>query len=278
MNIQKNIKLNDINISNDSSLTLISGPCQLEGLSHSIMIIETILSICEKYKLKFIFKSSFDKANRTSHSSIRGLGLDEGLKIFQELKAQFDVPILTDVHQPAQCQLVAPHVDILQIPAFLCRQTDLILAAGETNKIVNIKKGQFLSANEMLQVAEKFQSTGNNQVILTERGTSFGYNDLICDMRSLETLKKKGFPVILDATHSIQKPGGQGSKSGGQREFIEPLARAGTSLGLAGLFIETHEKPEGAPSDGESMLHLKNLEPLLEKIIAIDRTVKSFDQ
>ena len=245
MNIQKNIKLNGISISNDSSLILILGPCQLESLSHSIMIIETILNICEKHKLKFIFKSSFDKANRTSHSSIRGLGLDQGLKIFQELKAQFDVPILTDVHQPAQCELVAPHVDILQIPAFLCRQTDLILAAGETNKIVNIKKGQFLSANEMLQVAKKFESTGNNQVILTERGTSFGYNDLICDMRSLETLKKNGFPVILDAT---------------------------------GLFIETHEEPERAPSDGESMLHLENLEPLLAKVVAIDKTVKSFQQ
>ncbi len=278
MNIQKNIKLSGINISNDSSLILILGPCQLESLSHSIMIIETILNICEKHKLKFIFKSSFDKANRTSHSSIRGLGLDQGLKIFQELKAQFEVPILTDVHQPAQCELVAPHVDILQIPAFLCRQTDLILAAGETNKIVNIKKGQFLSANEMLQVAKKFQSTGNNQVILTERGTSFGYNDLICDMRSLETLKKNGFPVILDATHSIQKPGGQGSKSGGEREFIEPLARAGTSLGIAGLFLETHEQPERAPSDGESMLNLENLEPLLAKVVAIDKTVKSFQR
>ena len=278
MNIQKNIKLNGINISNDSSLILILGPCQLESLSHSIMIIENILNICEKHKLNFIFKSSFDKANRTSHSSIRGLGLDQGLKIFRELKEQFDVPILTDVHQPDQCELVAPHVDILQIPAFLCRQTDLILAAGETNKIVNIKKGQFLSANEMLQVAKKFQSTGNNQVILTERGTSFGYNDLICDMRSLETLKKNGFPVILDATHSIQKPGGRGSKSGGEREFIEPLARAGTSLGLAGLFIETHEQPERAPSDGESMLHLENLEPLLAKVVAIDKTVKSFQQ
>ncbi len=278
MNIQKNIKLNGINISNDSSLIFILGPCQLESLSHSIMIIETILNICEKHELKFIFKSSFDKANRTSHSSVRGLGLDQGLKIFQELKAQFDVPILTDVHHPTQCELVAPYVDILQIPAFLCRQTDLILAAGETNKIVNIKKGQFLSANDMLQVAKKFQSTGNNQVILTERGTSFGYNDLICDMRSLETLKKNGLPVILDATHSIQKPGGQGSKSGGQREFIEPLARAGTSLGLAGLFIETHEQPERAPSDGESMLHLENLEPLLAKVVAIDKTVKSFEQ
>ena len=278
MNIQKNIKLNGINISNESSLILILGPCQLESLSHSTMIIETILNICEKHKLKFIFKSSFDKANRTSHSAIRGLGLDQGLKIFQELKAQFNVPILTDVHQPDQCELVAPHVDILQIPAFLCRQTDLILAAGETNKIVNIKKGQFLSANEMLQVAKKFQSTGNNQVILTERGTSFGYNDLICDMRSLETLKKNGFPVILDATHSIQKPGGQGSKSGGEREFIEPLARAGTSLGIAGLFLETHEEPERAPSDGESMLHLENLEPLLAKVVAIDKTVKSFQQ
>ena len=278
MNIQKNIKLNSINISNDNSLILILGPCQLESLSHSIMIIETILNICEKHKLKFIFKSSFDKANRTSNSSIRGLGLDHGLKIFQELKAQFNVPILTDVHQPDQCELVSPHVDILQIPAFLCRQTDLILAAGETNKIVNIKKGQFLSANEMLQVAKKFESTGNNQVILTERGTSFEYNDLICDMRSLETLKKNGFPVILDATHSIQKPGGQGSKSGGEREFIEPLARAGTSLGLAGLFLETHEQPERAPSDGESMLHLDNLEPLLAKVVAIDKTVKSFQQ
>jgi 2-dehydro-3-deoxyphosphooctonate aldolase (KDO 8-P synthase) len=278
MNIQKNIKLNGVNISNDSSLILILGPCQLESLSHSIMIIETILNICEKHKLKFIFKSSFDKANRTSHNSTRGIGLDQGLKIFQELKEQFDIPILTDVHHPAQCELVAPHVDIIQIPAFLCRQTDLILAAGETNKIVNIKKGQFLSANEMLQVAKKFESTGNNQVILTERGTSFGYNDLICDMRSLETLKKNGFPVILDATHSIQKPGGQGSKSGGEREFIEPLARAGTSLGIAGLFLETHEEPERAPSDGESMLHLENLEPLLAKVVAIDKTVKSFQQ
>ena len=271
------IELNDIKISNWLPLTLISGPCQLESLEHSMMIAEKLIEICADNDFNFVFKSSFDKANRTSHLSKRGVGIEEGLKIFQKLKDGLNVSILTDVHTPEQCELVAKEVDILQIPAFLCRQTDLILAAGRTKKIVNIKKGQFLSPTEMLQVCEKFTSTGNKNLTLCERGTTFGYNDLVCDMRSLEILKKSGFPAILDITHSIQQPGGKGFESGGSREFIETLARAGTAIGIAGVFIETHEKPETAPSDGASMLPLNQLSKLLRKIKAIDNVVKSFD-
>jgi len=271
------IELNDIKISNRLPLTLISGPCQLESLEHSMMIAEKLIKICADNDINFIFKSSFDKANRTSHLSKRGVGIEEGLKIFRKLKESLNVSILTDVHTPEQCELVAKEVDILQIPAFLCRQTDLILAAGRTKKIVNIKKGQFLSPTEMLQVCEKFTSTGNKNLTLCERGTTFGYNDLICDMRSLEILKKSGFPAILDITHSIQQPGGKGSESGGSREFIETLARAGTAVGIAGVFIETHEKPETAPSDGASMLPLNQLSKLLSKIKAVDNVVKTFD-
>ena len=271
------IELNDIKISNRLPLTLISGPCQLESLEHSMMIAEKLIKICADNDINFVFKSSFDKANRTSHLSKRGVGIEEGLKIFRKLKDSLNVSILTDVHTPDQCELVAKEVDILQIPAFLCRQTDLILAAGRTKKIVNIKKGQFLSPTEMLQVCEKFTSTGNKNLTLCERGTTFGYNDLICDMRSLEILKKSGFPAILDITHSIQQPGGKGSESGGSREFIETLARAGTAVGIAGVFIETHEKPETAPSDGASMLPLNQLSKLLSKIKAVDNVVKTFD-
>ena len=271
------IELNDIKVSNRLPLTLISGPCQLESLEHSMMIAEKLIKICADNDINFVFKSSFDKANRTSHLSKRGVGIEEGLKIFRKLKESLNVSILTDVHTPEQCELVAKEVDILQIPAFLCRQTDLILAAGRTKKIVNIKKGQFLSPTEMLQVCEKFTSTGNKNLTLCERGTTFGYNDLVCDMRSLEILKKSGFPAILDITHSIQQPGGKGSESGGSREFIETLARAGTAIGIAGVFIETHEKPETAPSDGASMLPLNQLSKLLSKIKAVDNVVKSFD-
>jgi 2-dehydro-3-deoxyphosphooctonate aldolase (KDO 8-P synthase) len=271
------IDLNDMKISNRLPLTLISGPCQLESLEHSMMIAEKLIEICADNDFNFVFKSSFDKANRTSHLSKRGVGIEEGLKIFRKLKESLNVSILTDVHTPEQCELVAKEVDILQIPAFLCRQTDLILAAGRTKKIVNIKKGQFLSPTEMLQVCEKFTSTGNKNLTLCERGTTFGYNDLVCDMRSLEILKKSGFPAILDITHSIQQPGGKGSESGGSREFIETLARAGTAIGIAGVFIETHEKPETAPSDGASMLPLNQLSKLLNKIKAVDNVVKSFD-
>ena len=271
------IELNDIKISNRLPLTLISGPCQLESLEHSMMIAEKLIEICAQNNINFVFKSSFDKANRTSHLSKRGVGIEQGLEIFRKLKESLNVSILTDVHTPEQCELMAKEVDILQIPAFLCRQTDLILAAGRTKKIVNIKKGQFLSPKEMLQVCEKFTSTGNKNLTLCERGTTFGYNDLVCDMRSLEILKKSGFPAILDITHSIQQPGGKGSESGGSREFIETLARAGTAIGIAGVFIETHEKPETAPSDGASMLPLNQLSKLLSKIKAVDNVVKSFD-
>ena len=271
------IELNDMKISNKRPLTLISGPCQLESLEHAVMIAEKLIEICAQNDVNFVFKSSFDKANRTSHLSKRGVGIEEGLKIFQKLKETLNIPILTDIHTPEQCALVAKEVDILQIPAFLCRQTDLILAAGKTNKVVNIKKGQFLSPGEMLQVCEKFTSTGNKNLTLCERGTTFGYNDLVCDMRSLEILKKSGFPTILDITHSIQQPGGKGSESGGSREFIETLAKAGTAIGIAGVFIETHEKPETAPSDGASMLPLNQLPSLLSKIKAIDNVVKSFE-
>ena len=271
------IELNELKISNKLPLTLISGPCQLENLEHAVMIAEKLIEICVHYDVNFVFKSSFDKANRTSHRSKRGVGIDEGLKIFQKLKESLNISILTDVHTPEQCELVAKEVDILQIPAFLCRQTDLILAASRTNKAVNIKKGQFLSPAEMLQVCEKFTSTGNTNLSLCERGTTFGYNDLVCDMRSLEILKKSGFPTILDITHAIQQPGGRGSESGGSREFIETLARAGTAVGIAGVFIETHEKPETAPSDGASMLPLNQLSELLGKIKAIDNVIKSFE-
>ena len=271
------IELNELKISNKLPLTLISGPCQLENLEHAVMIAEKLIEVCAHHDVNFVFKSSFDKANRTSHRSKRGVGIDEGLKIFQKLKESLNMSILTDVHTPEQCELVAKEVDILQIPAFLCRQTDLILAASRTNKAVNIKKGQFLSPAEMLQVCEKFTSTGNTNLSLCERGTTFGYNDLVCDMRSLEILKKSGFPTILDITHSIQQPGGKGSESGGSKEFIETLARAGTAVGIAGVFIETHEKPETAPSDGASMLPLNQLSELLGKIKAIDNVVKSFE-
>ena len=271
------IELNELKISNKLPLTLISGPCQLENLEHAVMVAEKLMETCAHHDVNFVFKSSFDKANRTSHRSKRGVGIDEGLKIFQKLKESLNVSILTDVHTPEQCELVAKEVDILQIPAFLCRQTDLIIAASRTNKIVNIKKGQFLSPTEMLQVCEKFTSTGNKNLTLCERGATFGYNDLVCDMRSLEILKKSGFPTILDITHSIQQPGGKGSESGGSKEFIETLARAGTAVGIAGVFIETHEKPETAPSDGASMLPLNQLSELLGKIKAIDNVVKSFE-
>ena len=271
------IELNNLKISNKHPLTLISGPCQLESLEHALMMAEKLIEICYHNDINFVFKSSFDKANRTSHLSKRGVGIDEGLKIFQKLKDNLNISILTDVHTPGQCELVAKEVDILQIPAFLCRQTDLILAASKTNKPVNIKKGQFLSPAEMIQVCQKFTSTSNKNLLLCERGTTFGYNDLVCDMRSLDILRKSGFPTILDITHSIQQPGGRGSESGGSREFIETLARAGTAVGIAGVFIETHEKPETAPSDGASMLPLSQLSGLLGKIKAIDNVVKSFD-
>ena len=272
-----NIKVNcgKIEISNKNKICLISGPCQLESEQHALDMVGKIKEITSKFNLGFIYKTSFDKANRTSLKGKRGIGLDASLPIFDKIKKDFDVPILTDVHNIDQCSVVANHVDILQIPAFLCRQTDLLVAAAKTNKIVNIKKGQFLAPWDMINVTKKISDSGNNNILVTERGASFGYNTLVSDMRSIPIMAKNGYPVIFDATHSVQQPGGLGEKSGGQREFVEYLSRAAVAVGVAGLFIETHQDPDNAPSDGPNMLPLNKLENLLKQLIEIDNLIKN---
>ena len=272
-----NIKVNcgKIEISNKNKICLISGPCQLESEQHALDMVGKIKEITSKFNLGFIYKTSFDKANRTSLKGKRGIGLDASLPIFDKIKKDFDVPILTDVHNIDQCSVVANHVDILQIPAFLCRQTDLLVAAAKTNKIVNIKKGQFLAPWDMINVTKKISDSGNNNILVTERGASFGYNTLVSDMRSIPIMAKNGYPVIFDATHSVQQPGGLGEKSGGQREFVEYLSRAAVAVGVAGLFIETHQDPDNAPSDGPNMLPLNKLENLLKQLTEIDNLIKN---
>ena len=269
------INCNDIVFSNDVDFCLISGPCQIESENHALDIAGKLKEITIKNNVKFVFKSSFDKANRTSINSKRGLGLEKSLKIFEKIKKELNLNILTDVHTSEQCSLVAKYVDIIQIPAFLCRQTDLLVSAAKTNKVINIKKGQFLAPWDIVNVINKVTESGNKNILLTERGTSFGYNSLVADMRSLPIMKKTGFPVIFDATHSVQLPGGKGGSSGGQREFINPLSKAAISIGIAGIFIETHEDPDNAPSDGPNMLHLKNLEKLIVQLSKIDNLIKS---
>ena len=269
------INCNDIVFSNDVEFCLISGPCQIESENHALDIAGKLKEITIKNNVKFVFKSSFDKANRTSINSKRGLGLEKSLKIFEKIKKEFNLNILTDVHTSEQCSLVAKYVDIIQIPAFLCRQTDLLVSAAKTNKVINIKKGQFLAPWDITNVINKVTESGNKNILLTERGTSFGYNSLVADMRSLPIMKKTGFPVIFDATHSVQLPGGKGGSSDGQREFINPLSKAAISIGIAGVFIETHEDPDNAPSDGPNMLHLKNLEKLIIQLSKIDSLIKS---
>ncbi|MGY9026056.1 MAG: 3-deoxy-8-phosphooctulonate synthase [Candidatus Pelagibacterales bacterium] len=272
---QNIVSLNNISISNDLPITLIAGPCVLESHSHAKMMVEMLLKITTDLKINFIYKTSYDKANRTSLTGIRGLGLDSSLKIFSELKAEYGINILTDVHNANQCDLIKDHVDILQIPAFLCRQTDLLIAAANTNKIINIKKGQFLSPHDMINVANKIIDSGNNNLLLTERGASFGYNNLVSDMRSLEIMKNEiRFPVIFDATHSVQAPGGLGGSSGGDRKFVPVLSRAAVAVGVAGVFMETHEDPDNAPSDGPNMVKIEDMTPLLKKLIEIDNIVK----
>ncbi|MDA7763557.1 3-deoxy-8-phosphooctulonate synthase [Pelagibacterales bacterium] len=272
---QNIVSLNNISISNDLPITLIAGPCVLESHSHAKMMVEMLLKITTDLKINFIYKTSYDKANRTSLTGIRGLGLDSSLKIFSELKTEYDINILTDVHNANHCDLIKDHVDILQIPAFLCRQTDLLIAAANTNKIINIKKGQFLSPHDMINVANKIIDSGNNNLLLTERGVSFGYNNLVSDMRSLEIMKNEiRFPVIFDATHSVQAPGGLGGSSGGDRKFVPVLSRAAVAVGVAGVFMETHEDPDNAPSDGPNMVKIENMTPLLKKLIEIDNIVK----
>ena len=270
------IKCKNLLISNKKPLTLIAGPCQLESEQHAIEMVRKIKKITSKLKINFIYKTSFDKANRTSLKSKRGIGLEKSLKIFQKIKKKFNVPILTDVHTVEQCKIISNFVDIIQIPAFLCRQTDLLIAAAKTNKIINIKKGQFLAPWDMINVTKKISDNGNKNILITERGASFGYNTLVSDMRSLVIMSKNGYPVVFDATHSVQEPGGKGDKSGGQREFIEYLSRAAVAVGVAAIFIETHQDPDNAPSDGPNMLPINKLEVLLKKIIQIDKIVKKY--
>ncbi|KSV95234.1 3-deoxy-8-phosphooctulonate synthase [Sinorhizobium sp. GL28] len=256
-------------------LSLIAGPCQMESREHAFMMAGALSELCKKLDLGLVYKSSFDKANRTSLSGKRGIGLDKAMEIFADLKKEFGFPVLTDVHTEEQCALVAETVDILQIPAFLSRQTDLLVAAAKTGRAINVKKGQFLAPWDMKNVLAKFTESGNPNVMLCERGASFGYNTLVSDMRSLPIMASLGAPVVFDATHSVQQPGGQGGSSGGQREFVETLARAAVAVGVAGVFVETHEDPDNAPSDGPNMVHLKDMPRLLEKLLAFDAIAKS---
>ncbi|WP_048649375.1 3-deoxy-8-phosphooctulonate synthase [Nitratireductor soli] len=259
---------------NDAPLALIAGPCQLESRDHAFDMAGALKELTAKLDLGFVYKTSFDKANRTSLSGRRGAGLDAALPIFADLRKELGVPVLTDVHTEEQCRIVADAVDVLQIPAFLCRQTDLLIAAAATGKVVNVKKGQFLAPWDMKNVITKITDSGNPNVLVTERGTSFGYNTLVSDMRGLPQMAEMGAPVIFDATHSVQQPGGQGGSTGGERRFVETLARAAVAVGVAGVFIETHEDPDNAPSDGPNMVPLKDLPALLERLMAFDRVAK----
>ncbi|WP_338549302.1 3-deoxy-8-phosphooctulonate synthase [Roseovarius phycicola] len=271
----KTINISGLRVGNDQPLTLIAGPCQMESREHALMIAREMKSACDAAGAQYIFKASFDKANRTSLSGKRGVGLQEGLDILQTVKDDVGVPVLTDIHLPEQCAPVAKVVDVLQIPAFLCRQTDLLLAAGETGAAINVKKGQFLAPWDMPNVISKLESTGNTRILLTERGTSFGYNTLVTDMRSLPQMANSGYPVVMDATHSVQQPGGQGASSGGQREFAPVMARAAVSLGIAAVFIETHENPDHAPSDGPNMIPLNKMPALVRSLMSFDTLAKS---
>ncbi len=274
--MQKHIKIGNFEIGNDLPMTLISGPCQIESHEHAIEMAHQMKEITEKIGMKYIYKASFDKANRTSINAHRGVGMEEGLKTFEEIKKRYNLPIVTDVHESSQCEEVAKVVDMLQIPAFLCRQTDLVVAAAKTGKIVNVKKGQFLAPWDVNNIVKKVQDSGNDNVCLTERGTSFGYNTLVVDMRGLpEMVKSTGCPVIMDATHAVQQPGGKGSSTGGQREFAPVLARCALSTGIAAVFLETHDNPDEAFSDGPNSIKLSDMEKVLLNLQAFDNLAKS---
>lgn len=264
-----------VTIGNDRPLTVIAGPCQLESRDHALMIAREMAAICAREGAGYVFKASFDKANRTSLSGKRGLGITAGLEILADVRTEIGCPVLTDVHTAEQCAPAAEACDILQIPAFLCRQTDLLLAAAATDAVVNVKKGQFLAPWDMVNVVAKLEEGGTRNILLTERGSSFGYNTLVTDMRALPEMMKTGYPVIMDATHSVQQPGGQGGSSGGQREFAPVMARAAVSLGIAGVFIETHEAPDTAPSDGPNMIPLAEMGALIAHLMAVDRLAKT---
>jgi 2-dehydro-3-deoxyphosphooctonate aldolase (KDO 8-P synthase) len=271
----RRIEVGSVAFANDAPIALIAGPCQIESANHALDIAGALKEMAEGLKIGLVYKSSFDKANRTSHSSARGVGMEEGLEILARVKVQFGLPVLTDVHDAGQCAPVAEVCDVLQIPAFLCRQTDLLMAAAATGAAIHVKKGQFLAPWDMKNVAAKLVAGGNERILLCERGASFGYNTLVSDMRALPIMAETGFPVIFDATHSVQQPGGQGTSSGGERRFVATLARAAVAAGVAGVFIETHQDPDNAPSDGPNMVPIKDLPALVETLMDIDRIVKS---
>lgn len=269
------VKLPEFEIGGDSPMLLISGPCQIEGRDHALFHAEALQKAALTAGMNFVYKSSFDKANRTSFSAQRGIGLEEGIRILADVKAALGCPVLTDIHLPEQCAATAEEVDILQIPAFLCRQTDLLVAAARTGSVINVKKGQFLAPWDMRHVVDKLLQSGNKRLLLTERGTSFGYNTLISDMRSLPQMRATGFPVIFDATHSVQQPGGQGGATGGQREFVPVLAKAAVAVGVDGLFMESHQDPDNAPSDGPNMVPLEQMPALLATLSRLAEAAKS---
>ena len=271
----KDVAIGTLTVGNDRPLTVIAGPCQLESLDHALMIATEMQAICARHGAGYVFKASYDKANRTSLKGRRGLGIEAGLEVLGAVKARLGVPVLTDIHTAEQCRLAAQVADVIQIPAFLCRQTDLLIAAGETGAVVNIKKGQFLAPWDMANVVSKVESTGNTRILLTERGVSFGYNTLVADMRSLPIMMRTGYPVVMDATHSVQQPGGLGGASGGQREFAPVMARCAVSVGIAGVFIETHEDPDNAPSDGPNMIPLDQMDALVGSLMGFDRLAKA---
>ncbi len=271
----KHVKISDLTVGNDLPLTVIAGPCQLETADHAQMIAGKMKEACDAAGAQYVLKASYDKANRTSLSGKRGMGIDAGLKVLDDIRKTMGIPVLTDVHTEAQCAIAAEAVDVLQIPAFLCRQTDMLLAAGNTGKAVNVKKGQFLAPWEMTNIVDKVESTGNQNILLTERGTSFGYNTLVADMRALPQMAQTGYPVVMDATHSVQQPGGKGGSSGGQREFAPVMARAAVSLGVGAVFIETHQDPDSAPSDGPNMIPLDQMPQLIDTLMRFDALAKA---
>ena len=271
----KIVKCGKLNISNSSPFTLIAGPCQLENEKHAVDVASKLKEITKKLDVGLIYKTSFDKANRTSLKGKRGAGLEKSLPVFDKIRKEIGIPVLTDVHTIEQCEVVSKYVDVLQIPAFLCRQTDLLIAAAKTGKIINVKKGQFLAPWDMINVTKKIEDSGNKNILVTERGASFGYNTLVSDMRSLPIMAKNGYPVVFDATHSVQQPGGMGNKSGGQREFVEHLSRAAIAVGVAAIFMETHPDPDNAPSDGPTMVPLSKMSNLLKQLVEIDKLVKN---
>ena len=275
MNAPRHVAVGGVTFGNDLPIVLIAGPCALESRDHALEVAQVLKEMTAALGLGFIFKTSFDKANRTSGSSPRGVGLEAALPVFAEIRDRVGCPVLTDIHNPDQCAEAAEAVDVLQIPAFLCRQTDLLVAAAKTGRAVNVKKGQFLAPWDMANVAAKVAEAGSHDILLTERGSSFGYNTLVSDMRSLPIMAETGYPVVFDATHSVQQPGGQGATSGGQREFIPALARAAAAVGVAGLFVETHPNPDSAPSDGPNMVPLGELEPLLRTVMEVDAVAKN---